>query len=391
MGKNTPAVNEQEENQPGVVDIDNEDFGGSRVDDTDDQDMDLGNDVLDDEIDNDDSPEPEPEPKPSKRESKKDDDKNKKDADSDDGGDDSDSDDDEADDAKPAKKDADKADDADSADAEEADDPDADDENSTRRVPVSRLNKEIDKRRKLEQELERLRQNSDRPEQEIQKPREGDQNRKSDDEETRLKQEELDAELEKELGGAFEEMLDGDTSKATKAVMQAIKKNREESQRLAEQTSQQVYQRENAQDRTKQELMDTATKIVSEYPELNAEDQETFNPDIFDEVLELRDAYINSGTAPAAALRKSADLVMKAYGVKPASQQEPEPAPADKKPAAKDPKTIEDKLRKRAAQPPRTEGENDRGHEKTAVTEMSETDFDNLTKEELARLRGDII
>lgn len=131
--------------------------------------------------------------------------------------------------------------------------------------------------------------------------------------------------------------------------------------------------------------------VRSLYKELDHEG-EFKNDAAIEEVVELRDVYIQRGTPPAEALRKAARLVAADYGFEatseaPAADTKP---PKQEKPVAK-PRSA-DEVRRNAktavAQPPK-HAAGSQEDETIDIMNMSEEEFDRLPEKVLAQLRGD--
>lgn len=185
-------------------------------------------------------------------------------------------------------------------------------------------------------------------------------------------------------------VLDGETDKAVALRREIRKAERAELEFEMRQEMSQTVQ----QDRQMTALQQAATAMEEAYPEFNR-NSESFNEDLTNEVVELRDAFIIKGYEAVDALSKAVNFVVKdnALGT-------PEP---DGSALAAKAKTVDEMAKKRAqvskklraaeAQPPELPGESSsRGGEKGLdLNTMTEDEFNALPEATLRRLRGDII
>lgn len=137
-------------------------------------------------------------------------------------------------------------------------------------------------------------------------------------------------------------------------------------------------------------------RLETAHPEINA-DHDDYNEQIAADVLDLKSAYEAKGLGSAEALRKAASFVFKEV----AKVEKPkEPPKEDEKAKAeaaakRKEEAIAKGLAARKGQPPKsgTAGIDSPGAggavTKATLAKLSDADFDKLTKEELAVLRGD--
>tara|TARA_R100001377_G_scaffold82487_1_gene62902 strand:+ start:1838 stop:2845 length:1008 start_codon:yes stop_codon:yes gene_type:complete len=185
-------------------------------------------------------------------------------------------------------------------------------------------------------------------------------------------------------------VLDGETDKAVSLRREIRKAERAELEFEMRQEMSQTVQ----QDRQMTALQQAATAMEEAYPEFNR-DSESFNEDMTNEVVELRDAFIIKGYEAVDALSKAVNFVVKDNAL-----DAPEP---DGSALAAKAKTVDEMAKKRAqvskklqaaeAQPPELPGESSsRGGEKGLdLASMTEDEFNALPEATLKRLRGDII
>jgi len=164
-----------------------------------------------------------------------------------------------------------------------------------RQVPLDRLNKEIGKRRALEAELSQLRSTVDTLKA-APAVSEG---------------EELSAPesfTREDFESMQEAMLDGETDKAFDIFGKMMAT---QSQANSSKTEKEVAERvrnEINQDRAMNELRDTAASLAAQYPELDSAGTDA-DEGLIEEVVEMRDLYVDRGLTPAKALQKSVRLV----------------------------------------------------------------------------------
>jgi|GEM_PF-6738160 len=261
-------------------------------------------------------------------------------------------------------------------------------ENVTK-IPVGRLNKEIERRKEQERinrdmqaQLEMLRRQMQQQDQQPkQEPKQQPQGKNP---------EEIDAELEATLKDTFDELLDGgDPAKAAKVMAKAIADARIAAAETASVKAVENVSTQSKQQQAELELQQTAERLTKEYPVLDISNKDVFNPDIFDEVIEARDGYIATGRySYAEALDKAATVILRGYGVKPSTQATQTQEPA-KPPASKT--SIKEKIDAASKQPPINKGRATTEREFTPVAELPDEEFAKLSPEDLARARGDIV
>lgn len=136
-------------------------------------------------------------------------------------------------------------------------------------------------------------------------------------------------------------------------------------------------------------LQQKATEIQAKYPILD-ENSATFDADLTQEVLDLRDAFMVQGFSGADALQKATDYTLAAkkpelLSPTPAPQPKVDNTVAEKKKVA----NINKKLQAADSQPPQMKGEGARGEKKVDLNMLSDDEFSALPEETLRRLRGD--
>lgn len=146
----------------------------------------------------------------------------------------------------------------------------------------------------------------------------------------------------------------------------------------------------------------TVSEIEAKFPELNPDNEELFDPDLADEVLDLRDGFIKAkGMKPKDALKKAIAYVFKPEvletGTAPLYAKSKEGG--QKKDKAKEAgakrkaEAVKTNIKANGRQPPRMDGTGkaDTKAAKLDPKTLSEKDWDALPESTLARLRGDYL
>ena len=131
-------------------------------------------------------------------------------------------------------------------------------------------------------------------------------------------------------------------------------------------------------------LATTAESLTEKYPFLDP-NHATANPQAIQEVVEWRDYYIHAkGLTPAAALKKAANRIVPAYTAPDASagadRTQAQRMTNAKVAATLPPSTTKAGLGERAIPAPKLD-----------VSKMSEREFEALSEDERAKLRGDVV
>lgn len=185
-------------------------------------------------------------------------------------------------------------------------------------------------------------------------------------------------------------VLDGETNKAV-ALRREIRKA--ERADLEFEMRQEMSQTVN-QDRQMTALQQAANAMEEAYPVFNR-DSESYNEEYTNEVVELRDMFMQRGYEAVDALSKAVKYVVKDYDLGEVEAEAPSLAGSPKKSdeLAKKRAQISKKLKAADAQPPELPGESSSLHGEKAldVSAMTEEEFNALPEATLKRLRGDII
>ena len=185
-------------------------------------------------------------------------------------------------------------------------------------------------------------------------------------------------------------VLDGETNKAV-ALRREIRKA--ERADLEFEMRQEMSQTVN-QDRQMTALQQAANAMEEAYPVFNR-NSDVFNEDYTNEVVELRDMFIQRGYEAVDALSKAVKYVVKDYDLDDSTQESASLAGKARKTdeLAKKRALVSKKLQAAEAQPPELPGESSALHGEKAldVSAMTEEEFNALPEATLKRLRGDII
>jgi hypothetical protein len=179
-------------------------------------------------------------------------------------------------------------------------------------------------------------------------------------------------------------MMEGDEDKALEL---ADKIDGEVSRQAEERALARFEQREQ-----ERQITNTAAAVIEKYPFLNSNGAEA-NKEAIADVIDMRDVYIARGKTPADALRLAAEKIGKQY----AKADDGDDDDKGNKGNAADERNKQAITRNAAAasaQPPRADG--GKGQRTTRATEvdvsqMDDTKFRSLPKEEKRKLRGDVV
>tara|TARA_B110000977_G_scaffold64874_1_gene88304 strand:+ start:2151 stop:3152 length:1002 start_codon:yes stop_codon:yes gene_type:complete len=185
-------------------------------------------------------------------------------------------------------------------------------------------------------------------------------------------------------------VLDGESDKAVALRREIRKAERAE---LEFEMRQEMSQTVN-QDRQMNALQQAANAMEEAYPVFNR-NSESYNEEYTNEVVELRDMFIQRGYEAVDALSKAVKYVVKDYDLDQPQESAPSLAGSAQKSdeLAKKRALVSKKLQAAEAQPPELPGESSALHGEKAldVSAMTEEEFNALPEATLKRLRGDII
>lgn len=289
-----------------------------------------------------------------------------------------DADDDASDDA------SDDADESDSDDADETTDDDETDDSGEEEgadepkkkakgsVPRSRLNKEIQKRRDLENRIRELESGAAKPEGEAPK-------RESQPADVKSK-------LSKEGFTKMQEaMIEGNTDEAFEVFAEMMSAVATEVRDEASERARQEAKEEFNANKTRDALSTAAAELAKSYPELDHQGDEA-DEGLIAEVVETRDLYINRGLDPVTALRKAVRIV--AVDNELVDRSAPKPV--------KKTQANADAIAKKVALAEKTKGRLGSTGSKAPVREnrvanLSDSDFARTSAEARRRARGDYV
>jgi hypothetical protein len=185
-------------------------------------------------------------------------------------------------------------------------------------------------------------------------------------------------------------VLDGETDKAV-ALRREIRKA--ERATLGFEMRQEMSQTV-TQDRQMTSLQQAANAMAEAYPVFNS-NSESFDQDMTNEVVELRDAFIMKGYEAIDALSKAVKYVVKDHDLDTPAQEASSLAGKAQKTdeVAKKRAQVNKKLSAAEAQPPELPGESSANHgdKPLDVSTLTEDEFAALPEATLKRLRGDIM
>jgi len=255
---------------------------------------------------------------------------------------------------------------------EAADDTESADETKKQHmIPKDRLDQELAKRRQLENRLKELEEKAKTTETPAPHA-EFD----FDDAETRY----------------MTAVLDGETDKAKQIRAEIRQMERAQLQAELQSSMQETSQRTQAQIRLDQAVQD----VTSKFPELDV-NGEAPNQDLINETNELMSGFLNAGYDPVDALNKAVGYTTASLGLNaPVNEPAVIPGAVDKKVVAdKTAKKTADSAAKKAKaqeqQPPKLGGESQRSRDDNVVDifQMSDKELNQLSDEQLRKLRGD--
>lgn len=254
-----------------------------------------------------------------------------------------------------------------------------DDEKKPKNIPLDRhtkiLNKERDARIAAEDALKKASKTS----------------ADSDHDVAVAKQEKVIEELETVYSQA---LIDADAKLAASTMTKIRRLDRELSD--ARSTRQAAATESRAVESTRYDML--VSRIEAEYPELNP-DHEDFDEDIAAEVMELKNAFVASGSPPSAALNKAMKYALTEDNASAEKEDEADPAKAEAAKAERKAAGIAKKAKAAAKTPPNTEKvglSSDKlgGDGKVTAADigkLSQAQFAKLSEKELAAARGDVI
>jgi len=259
------------------------------------------------------------------------------------------------------------------SDEEPAPEPVAEEQTESKKqhmIPKDRLDQELAKRRQLENKLKELeeRTNSEKAETKV--------DFDFDDAETKY----------------MNAVLDGETEKAKQIRAEIRQMERQQLQNELQASMQQTSQQTQAQIR----LEAAVKEVVSAYPQLDLNAAEA-DQDLINETNELMTGFMSQGYDPVDALSKAVGYTTKSLGVN-MDVDQPAVIPnaetrdlSAEKSAKRRQESAEKREKAQTQQPPKLSGESQRSRDDNVVDifKMSDKDWNNLSDEQLRKLRGD--
>lgn len=238
-------------------------------------------------------------------------------------------------------------------------------------VPRARLNKEIEKRRALEERVRQLEAAAQQPV--VQQ----------------VAQQNVEIDKTK-VAEALNKVLDGEIDGAAEALAAVMAQLTPKQQTSV--TPDQIAQAVQAELEAGK-LRARAEEVIAENAWLDDTNEDHFDADAAEEVIALRDTYIQRGMKPVEALEKAVRVTAKEYGYfKEAAPAPTEQVTKETKPKLK-PAQVDKKLELAKKAPKRVPESTDRTQQRDRVSlaTLSDEDFDKMSMEAIRRARGDIV
>lgn len=242
------------------------------------------------------------------------------------------------------------------------------------KVPVSRLNKEVEKRREAESRYEELQKKLEALEEKVAAPQQ--------EAPTQQEPSEPEYDVTSKMQEAMTLAMDGDLEKSAALMAEVISKSNDQAVKQATEASKQDYTQMTAAEKEQAMLTQTAEKIVNTYPQFNS-DSESYDAAMTEELKDYRDAFFAKGEEAHAALEKAKDLVVRLHGLDQAE------APQETAPAKEPKKDVKKAVDAAIKTPPKTSGDLDTEKAEKRIEDFTEEEFEKLSPAELKKLRGD--
>ena len=274
--------------------------------------------------------------------------------------------------APAAESEKDKTSEVEEVDPEPEPEPEPEPDDKGYKVPVSRLNKEVEKRREAESKFEELQKQVETLQQQVNQP-------------APAPEPETPSEPEYNVAAKMQEAMtmamDGELEKSSALMAEVMAKSNQQAVAQATQASKQDYTQMSAADKEQAMLADKAEQIVADFPVFN-KDSDTFDAGLMEELIDYRDAFFAKGHAAHEALEKAKDTVVRLHGLGQTQAEEPAPVEAPKK-------DIKKAVDAAIKTPPKSSGELDTEKATRSIEEFTEDEFESLSPSELKKLRGD--
>jgi hypothetical protein len=244
------------------------------------------------------------------------------------------------------------------------------------RVPIERFRTVTEERRKAQEEAKRLSEENALMREALQRLADPVQEKKEDTGPT-IK------DLRKQYHSA---LLEGDMEKAEDIsdIMDGMRRQEIEKEVLSRAVSEARSTTQAQQEQAR--FTQTLNNVLADFPQF-AEDAPEYNHELTMEALDVAKGFLASGMDQTNAMLRAVALTTRAYGVSPASQAAQQAAAAV--PPTR-PVNMEAKREVARTQPPATHlhGTSGATPAKLDVTTMKFDDFDKLSPEEIAKLKG---
>ena len=263
------------------------------------------------------------------------------------------------------------------ADTDESDDvvaedpePEEDPKKKQHMIPKDRLDQELAKRRQLENKLKELEE-------------------KVGSEKTETT---VDFDFDEAETNYMNAILDGETEKAKKIRSEIRLMERQQLQNELQTSMQRSSQQTQAQIR----LESAVKEVVSVYPQLDLNAAEA-DQNLINETNELMSGFMSQGYDPVDALNKAVGYTTRSLGINMDADQPaviPNAETRDlsiEKSAKRRQESAEKREKAQTQQPPKLSGESQRSRDDNVVDifKMSDKDWNNLSDEQMRKLRGD--
>ncbi len=260
---------------------------------------------------------------------------------------------------------------------EETDDADSEEEEveakahkEDNRVPRSRLNKEVDKRRALEAriaELESIKEQAPEP--------------------TPVPEKTAPAFTVDDFKAMSDAILDGDDATALEKFSSMTQAQVEKAVKNVRDAARDDARSEIQADRDMTDLQEAAVSITEKYPEFDS-NSDLADKALIDDVLDLRDAFEQKGISPAKALQKATRLVALDNDLLDRTVKSIDESP--KKRGVRKP-DVKKKMKLAKKERGKLQGQNRSQKLAKPLAELSDKEFNEASEEALAKARGDFL
>lgn len=230
-------------------------------------------------------------------------------------------------------------------------------------IPKWRLDREVRRRRALEEQLQATRSRGIQP---------------APLDESQLPKIDVGARA-KEM---FDKVLDGDMDASVQTFSDIIADVIKQTTQTVTSSVDQRVQQATRETQTRSSTQQVISRLKDTYEVLD-DTSDKFDPDLTARTLTFQRAYIDEGLTPADALEQAAEDAIKL--MRPEVLQARAPVNKPIAPA----RNVKQKVEAARQQPPRTKGLSQKESRTVNIFSMKDEDFEKLTAAELARLRGD--